>query len=65
MKRARENRRLLMKENLNETDFRKAMIAAWGEFESEVETEIPVEKQPIYFSWLHTTARLKSLKKRR
>ena len=30
-----------MKENINKTDFRKAMIAAWGESESEAETEIP------------------------
>ena len=34
-----------MKGNLNKTNFRKAMIAAWGEFESEAETEIPKEEE--------------------
>ena len=34
-----------MKGNLNQTDFRKAMIAAWGESESEAEREIPVEEE--------------------
>ncbi|XP_057520924.1 uncharacterized protein LOC130801160 [Amaranthus tricolor] len=27
------------------TDFRKAMIAAWGDTESEAETEVPVEEE--------------------
>ena len=42
---ARETGRLPMKGNLNKTDFRKAMIAAWGESESEAETENPVEEE--------------------
>ena len=45
MKRGRETRRLLMKGNLNKTDFCKAMIATWGESESEAETKIPVEEE--------------------
>ena len=36
-----------MKGNLNKTDFRKAMIATWGESKSEAETEIPVEEETI------------------
>ena len=61
-----ETERLLMKGNLNKTDFRKAMISAWGESESEAETEIPAEEgTTIYVSWLHTTARMKSLKEKR
>ena len=34
-----------MKASLNKTHFRKAMIAAWGESESETETEIPKEEE--------------------
>ena len=37
--------RLPIKGNLNETDFCKAMIAAWGESEIEIETENPVEEE--------------------
>ena len=33
-----------MKGTPRKTDFRKAMIAAWGESESEEETENPVEE---------------------
>ena len=44
MKKARETGRLPMKGNLSKTDFRKAMIAAWGEFESEAKIEKPVEE---------------------
>ena len=42
---ARETRRLSMKGNLNKKNFRKAMIVAQGESESEVKTEIPVEEE--------------------
>ena len=42
---ARETGRLPMKQNLNKIDFRKAMTAAWGESESEAETEIPEEDE--------------------
>ena len=45
MKRARKTGRLPIKGILNKTDFRKAMITAWGEFESEAETEILEEKE--------------------
>ena len=59
MKRARETGRLLMKGNLNKNNFRKAMIAAWGKSESEVETKNPIEEETVNFvSWLHTTTRL-------
>ena len=34
-----------MKGNFNKTDFRKAIIAAWGESESKTETEAPVEEE--------------------
>ena len=34
-----------MKGNFNKTNFRKAMIAAWGESESEAEIEVPVEEE--------------------
>ena len=37
--------RLPSKGNLNKTDFRKAMIAAWGESESDAETENPEEEE--------------------
>ena len=36
---ARETERLPSKGNLNQTDFRKAMIAAWGESESDENPE--------------------------
>ena len=42
---ARETGRLPIKGNLNKTDFRKAMIAAWGEFESEAKIEILEEEE--------------------
>ena len=42
---ARKTGRLPMKEDLNKTDFRKARIVAWGESESEDETEIPEEEE--------------------
>ena len=42
---ARKTRRLPTQGNLNKTDFRKAMIAAWGESESEAETENPKEEE--------------------
>ena len=42
---ARETGRQPMKGNFNKADFRKAMIAAWGESESEAETEVPVEEE--------------------
>ena len=38
-----------MKGNLNKTDFHKAMIAAWGESESEAETEKPIEEKTTKF----------------
>ena len=41
----RDSRRPLNKENFNKTDFRKAMIAAWGETESENETIVPEEEE--------------------
>ena len=34
-----------MKGNFNKTDFHKAMIATWGESESEAETEVLVEEE--------------------
>ena len=34
-----------MKGNFNKTDFRKALIAAWGESEGEAETEVLVEEE--------------------
>ena len=40
---ARKTERLPTKGNLNKIDFRKAMIAAWGESESDTETENPEE----------------------
>ena len=42
---ARDTGRLQNKGNLNKTDFRKAMIAAWGESESDAETENPEEEE--------------------
>ena len=41
----KETIRQPVKGNFNKTDFRKAMIAAWGESESEAETEAPVEEE--------------------
>ena len=40
----RETGRLPMKGNFNKIDFRKAMIAAWGQSESKDEIEVPVEE---------------------
>ena len=45
MKKAGKIGRLPMKGNLSKIDFRKAMIAAWGESESVVESENPVEEE--------------------
>ena len=42
---AREIGRQPSKGNFNKTDFHKAMIAAWGESESDAETEIPEEEE--------------------
>ena len=42
---ARETRRLPTKGSLNKTDFRKAMIATWGEFETDAEIENPEEEE--------------------
>ena len=42
---ARDSGRPLSKGNFNKTDFRKAMIAAWGESKSDNETEIPEEEE--------------------
>ena len=35
----------MMKGNLIKTDFRKSMIAAWGESESEAKTDFPVGQE--------------------
>ena len=42
---ARDTGKLPSKGNLNKTDLRKAMIAAWGESESDAETENPEEEE--------------------
>ena len=42
---ARDTGTLPSKGNLNKTNFRKAMIAAWGESESDAETENPEEEE--------------------
>ncbi|XP_057516093.1 uncharacterized protein LOC130797504 [Amaranthus tricolor] len=44
MKRAREAERQPMKGNFK-TDFHKAMIAEWGDTESEAEIVVPVEEE--------------------
>ena len=65
-RKARETGRLLTKGNLNKTDFCKAMIAVWGESESDVETENPKKKKQLFYvSWPHTKARMRSPKERR
>ena len=45
MKKGSEIGRPPIKGNFNKTDFRKAMIAAWGESESEAETDVPAEEE--------------------
>ena len=45
MKKARETGRQQTKGNFNKTDFCKAMIATWGESESDAETENPKEEE--------------------
>ena len=45
MKRARETRRFESKGNFNKTEFRKAMITAWGESESDANTKNPEEEE--------------------
>ena len=54
------------KGNFNKTDFRKAMISAWGESESDAETETPKrKKQQTYVSWPRTKARMRNPKESR
>ena len=62
MKRTRERQRLPMKGNLNKTDFCKAMIVAWGESESEAETECPIEEETtnLYLMTSHDSKTVKS-----
>ena len=60
---ARDSGRLQSKGNFKKTDFRKAMIAAWGESESDAKTENPEEED--YVSWTHTKARMKNPKESR
>ena len=63
---ARKTGRLPTKGNFNKTDFRKAMIVAWGESESDAETKKPKEEETTNLvSWLHTKARMRSLKEKR
>ena len=59
---ARDSRRSLNKENFNKTDFRKAIITAWEETESDDETIVPEEEETanLYLMATHESKEEKS-----
>ena len=55
-----------MKGSFNKTNFCKAMIATWGESESEAETEVLVEEETTNLCLMASHhSKAESLKKRR